>query len=148
VNNPGPSYLRLGKVGESIYHVTPPDIQPGRWIEVHNSSDRYAILTTGAGLQIAMNSWRHKAEYVEYSIFSMPLWSMNEKNSQSQMLSMHDEVVTIEEHLIDGGFGSWLLEAKAMAPSVGCLIKPVGLNPEVCGTVASQTSLIKLGGLS
>jgi len=146
VENAGPSYLRLGKAGEPTFHLAQPSIAPGIPLLVKRGDERRAILSTGAGLQIAMD-WGKTDEYAAYSIYSMPLWSMADKATQSQFLHAHDEIVTIEDHLLDGGFGSWLLEASATRPELKCRIRPIALTSNVCGTVGTQHTLNKLGGL-
>ena len=51
-------------------------------------------------------------------------------------------------HGVNIGFGSWLLEARAMDPTLACAITLRALSPDVCGTVGSQATLNRLGGLS
>lgn len=146
VAHPGPSYLRLGKAGEPNFHAQVPDIAPGRWLRVNDGDERRVLLSTGAGLQIAM-TWVTKDEHAGRAVYSMPLWSMAEKPAQAEALRARADVLTIEDHLQDGGFGSWLLEARAMDPTVDCRVRPIALSPEVCGTVGSQATLNRLGGL-
>lgn len=146
VDHPGPSYLRLGKAGEPTFHDAPPEVAPGRWLKVRPGSSKRAILSTGAGLQIAMD-WAATPEYADRALYSMPLWSMVDKAAQAGALREHDDIMTLEDHLLDGGFGSWLLEARAMAPGVDCQVRPVALSPEVCGTVGSQATLHRVGGI-
>lgn len=143
VANPGPSYLRLGKAGEPNFHAGPPDVAPGRWLRVRNGDERRVLLSTGAGMQIAME----RETYADLAVYSMPLWSMSEKLAQCELLRTRVEVLTIEDHLQDGGFGSWLLEARAADPMLDCIVRPIALSPEVCGTVGSQSTLNRLGGL-
>lgn len=147
VENPGPSYLRLGKAGEPNFHAAPPEVAPGRWLRVRDGQGERALLSTGAGLQIAMD-WVAKDEHADRAVYSMPLWSMADKRAQADALRAHREVVTLEDHLQDGGFGSWLLEAKAMDITLDCVVRPVALSPDVCGTVGSQATLNRLGGLT
>jgi transketolase len=147
VEHPGPSYLRLGKAGEPDLHAAAPDVAPGRWLKLRGGSESRAILSTGAALQIALQV-AEQQEFAGWSVYSMPLWSMAEKASQTALLHRFDEVVTVEDHLQDGGFGSWLLEAKARDPSLRCAIRTRALSPEVCGTVGSQATLNRLGGLA
>ncbi|QEL57703.1 transketolase family protein [Chromobacterium paludis] len=146
VANPGPSYLRLGKAGEPNFHQAPPYVSPGSWLKVRDGGTRRAMLTTGAGLQIAMD-WVARDEYSDRAVYSMPLWSMSDKAAQIEPMRVHEEIVTLEDHLLDGGFGSWLLEAKTLQPDVSCIVRPVALTPDVCGTVGSQATLNRLGGL-
>ena len=146
IANPGPSYLRLGKAGEPNFHTAPPTVGPGRWMKVRTGTNKHAILSTGAGLQIAI-AWTSKPEHSNDTVSSMPLWSMADKAAQTEVLRIHDQVMSIEDHLQDGGFGSWLLEAKALDATLNCRIYPVGLSPEVCDAVGSQAMLNRLGGL-
>lgn len=146
VENPGPSYLRLGKAGEPNFHAAPPDVAPGRWLNVHSGNAKRALLSTGAGLQIAMD-WVVKDEHANRSVYTMPLWSMADKAAQIETLQVFDEVVTLEDHLQDGGFGSWLLEATVHDPRLSCIVRPISLSSDVCGTVGSQATLNRLGGL-
>ncbi len=146
IQNPGPSYLRLGKAGEPNFHAAPPTVAPGCWLQVRSGTGRRAIVSTGAGLQIAMD-WVDRDEYLDRAVYSMPLWSMENKAAQVAALHKLDEVLTLEDHLQDGGFGSWLLEARALDQAIKCIVRPVALNSEVCGTVGSQATLNSLGGL-
>lgn len=146
VEQPGPSYLRLGKAGEPCFHQAPPAVAPGEWLKVRPGEGQRAILSTGAGLQSAMD-WVSKAEHADRTVYSMPLWSMAAKASQALYLRQHAEVLTIEDHLTDGGFGSWMLEAKALDADLICRVHSIALTSEVCGTVGSQATLNKLGGL-
>jgi transketolase len=145
VEHPGPSYLRLGKAGEPNFHSDPPQVEPGKWLKVRAGDDKRVLLSTGAGLQIAMD-WIKNREYSARTVYSMPLWSMVDKMAQTAQLSAHEEVLTIEDHLLDGGFGSWLLEAVALT-GTSATVRPIALSPEVCGTVGSQSTLNQLGGL-
>jgi len=143
-SNPGPSYLRLGKSGEPNFHGRSPDVAPGRWLLVRNGDERHVLLSTGAGMQIAIES----VKYADRAVYSMPLWSMNDKAAQPEFLRNRVEVLTIEDHLLDGGFGSWLLEAHALDETVNCIVRPMSLHAEVCGAVGSQATLNRLGGIT
>lgn len=147
IEHPGPSYLRLGKAGEPNFHTYPPEIAPGQWLRVRDGDARRILLSTGAGLQIAME-WAGFPAYATHAVCSMPLWSMANKVDQLPMLRRLDEVITIEDHLQDGGFGSWLLETRALDPTISCAVVIRALNPEVCGSVGSQAMLNRLGGLA
>ena len=146
VDNPGPSYLRLGKAGEPNFHAAPPDIAPGRWLKIKEGEPGRALLSTGAGLQISMDL-AASPEHIRRTVYSLPLWSMASKSDQVGMLKSLNDVVTVEDHLYDGGFGSWLLEARALDHAITCAVHLRALAPEVCGTVGSQATLNRLGGL-
>lgn len=146
VAHPGPSYLRLGKAGEPNFHAAPPEVAPGRWLKVFDAAPSRALLSTGAGLQVAMRM-AQTGESAGRTVYSMPLWSMAAKAEQPRFLAQLEDVLTVEDHLYDGGFGSWLLEARARDPSLRCAVHPLALSPDVCGTVGSQATLNRLGGL-
>lgn len=144
IANPGPSYLRLGKAGEPNFHSVPPDVAPGRWLKVREANDKQVFLSTGSGLQIAMDLTKTQ-EYAHRSVYSMPLWSMATKAEQANQLRDYEDVVTVEDHLYDGGFGSWLLEAIGNHNGLVCKVKIKALKSDVCGTVASHAVLNRLG---
>ena len=146
VSNPGPSYIRLGKAGEPNFHKKLTGLQPGKWIKVHSGSDKKILLTTGAGLGIAME-WIKSPKYADRSVYSIPIWSMEQKINQIKNLCKFDDIITIEDHLQDGGFGSWLMEAKSISDTLECRLKIQALSSDVCGTVGSQSILNALGGL-
>ncbi len=147
VENAGPSYLRLGKAGEPNFHAAPPQVEPGKWLRIRPGSDKRTILTTGATIQIALD-WLVKGEHADRSVHTMPLWSMMSKAAQIDQLRTFENVVTLEDHLLDGGFGSWLLEANSIDRTLSSRLQPIALQPNVCGTVGSQSMLNKFGGLS
>lgn len=151
VANPQPSYLRLGKAGEPCYHAEVPELSPGRWLRVRDGEGaaERCILSTGAALQLAMD-WQARPEYADSAVCSLPLWSMAAKREQAAQCARWQEVMTLEDHLLDGGFGSWMLEAQALAAAQGAAttrVHPRALDAAVCGTVGSQAMLNRLGGL-
>jgi transketolase len=146
-DNPQPSYLRLGKSGEKKMHATVPTIAVGKWLPVHLSDkSRSAWLSTGAALQLAA-SWLDENSEQEFSLFSMPLWSMSSKPLQAEQVSQWDSLTTIEDHLIDAGFGSWMLESLQTKRELLQRVRLHALDPKVCGLVGTQGSLNSLGGL-
>jgi transketolase len=147
VANPQPSYLRLGKAGEPCFHAEVPDVAPGRWLDVKPGAGGRGLISTGAALGLAME-WQAQPGQARHGVFSMPLWSMASKGQQAARLREFEELLTLEDHLQDGGFGSWMLEALAADEhNTGTRVRPIALGPEVCGTVASQATLNRLGGL-
>jgi len=148
--NPQPSYLRLGKAGEPNFHPVVPDVVPGKWLRVAESLDAgdgcSTLLSTGAAMGIAMD-WRNTPHFRLHSVHSMPLWSMASKPNQIAAVQPFESVETIEDHLCDGGFGSWLMEAVVGQPGVKTRLRTHALSSKVCGTVGSQNNLNALGGL-
>jgi transketolase len=148
INNPQPSYLRLGKVGEPCIHSQIPEVLPGEWVSIRDggeNSDTY--LTTGATLELVNKLLTESPDLDHYSLKSMPLWSMKAKSSQVRQVENSLTVRTVEDHLMDGGFGSWLLEATSIRPDLLARIKIRSLDSKVCGMVGKQATLNAEGGL-
>lgn len=149
VSNPQPSYLRLGKAGERDFHEhVVPDLLPGRWnpIRSADADSRVVLLSTGATLELAM-SMRELPEHRGCEVCTLPLWSMATKSLQAEQVGRHDAVTTLEDHLEDGGFGSWLSESLGRKPALRSRLSSMALSSDVCGLVGSQANLNKLGGL-
>jgi transketolase len=150
VANPQPSYLRLGKAGEPCFHDQVPEVKPGSWLQIKSgngsSTEKLAILTTGAALTASME-WSEDPELQGVAVCSLPLWGMRTKAGQGSEASRFQKIVTVEDHLSDGGFGSWLREALADDESFEGRLRTLGLDSAVCGMVGSQTMLNRLGGL-
>jgi len=150
IQNPQPSYLRLGKAGEPCIHKDIPTIRPGEWQPILNTEQRgnSALLTTGATLALGNTLATSNPLFSNHQLWTMPLWGMQYKNLQEQQVSIFDSITTIEDHLIDGGFGSWMLESLVHSPQLLPKIQIKALNPIVCGLVGDQAELNSIGGLS
>jgi transketolase len=149
IENPQPSYLRLGKAGEEIFHQSVPNISPGKWLLVRHG-DAYAetFLTTGATLQLAHDLISSNSILSNRAIHSLPMWGMSSKHLQAKQVASISSVLTLEDHLIDGGFGSWMLESLILNPNLISKIKIKSLDPIVCGMVGKQETLNCAGGLT
>jgi transketolase len=150
VAHPQPSYLRLGKAGEPVFHGAVPDVAPGRWLQVAAGSTgpvRRTLLTTGAALALAME-WSGREPYDGHAVHSLPLWGLAHKGAQPASVGAWAGVVTVEDHLADAGFGSWLREAVSVEPGLADRIATKALDARVCEHVAGQAALNPLGGLT
>lgn len=148
--HPQPSYLRLGKAGEPCLHKDVPDVGPGKWLKVcegNGTNIHKTLLTTGAPLAQA-SSWRSSDGYAGFALHSLPLWGMASKTTQQEQVAAWDSVVTVEDHLQDGGFGSWMLEAITTKPELLQRLTLKALDPKVCGMVGTQSVLNQAGGLT
>lgn len=147
VDNPQPSYLRLGKAGEPNYHNDVPTVEPGVWLNVcSDGMQDKCILSTGATLGLA-HEWAKHEDFKGYTICSMPLWGMKYKTLQEKMLIGYNSVMTIEDHLFDGGFGSWMIESVYRKINNEITLNCKALSHEVCGKVGSQSYLNRIGGI-
>lgn len=145
VENPQPTYLRLNKSGEC--NVTPPNqkMEPGIWNVIKKPKNGKLLLTTGNTLNIAKNVIDNHLP--EWGLATLPLWSQKTKSLQLNQISNYKNVITLEDHLQDGGFGSWLLESCVGYSEINKL-KNITLDPEICGSVGDQNFLNEKFGLS
>ena len=100
-----------------------------------------ALLTTGATLPLAVDA----ADLVRgWDVASLPLWNTEcVQHTLPEWASKYDRVITVEDHLAAGGFGSFVREILPKAN-----IRSVCLDPTVCGMVGTQAALNEAGGLS
>jgi transketolase len=145
VENPQPSYLRLKKAGEPIFCNKNQIINPGNWNEVIAPKNDKIFLTTGGGLQIAHKLKESRIEYKEYGIYTCPIWGASLKQKQQEFINKFDEIITVEDHLADCGFGSWLRESISL-PESHLKIKVKALSLEVIGKVGSEEYLLYEAG--
>lgn len=148
-SHPQPSYLRLGKAGEALVHTQrDPVVDPGRPVPVFGPDDaNCVVLTTGAALPLAHAALRTGALGDRWKLLSLPLWSESSKAAIATAVAGCDAIVTVEDHLRAGGFGSFLQELLADA-DLPPLMRNVALSTRVCGQVAGQSALNALGGLT
>lgn len=145
-DNPGPSYLRLGKAGEDNFSPKRSKLQSGIFNPVRKlNGSKSAVIVTGAILQDVISYYTNSNE-VDFDILTCPIWGMDQKSEIEGQLAQYSRIVTVEDHLIDAGFGSWILEA--LEPKSRSKLRIIGLLNAVCGLVGSQSLLNQLGGIS
>ena len=145
LNDSAPYYLRLGKSGEPRYHKNIPEINLGELLEVSIKREDSIIISTGATLDYAVKM-RNRI-FPDYSVYSMPLWGMRSKEEIRRIAASKQHIITVEDHLLDGGFGSWMLEAIDRNSTPELLVEHRYLSDEVCGMVGKQTVLNQVNGL-
>lgn len=147
VDNPQPSYLRLGKAGEPNIHKKEPIVEPGEWLQICPPSDKEngaIFLTTGSTLNLAISE-RSKPSFSDYGVYSVPLWGMKYKCKQLSKIKEFKNLIPIEDHLLDGGFTSWLLESSVGQKDVLEKFCPRFLTAEACQNVAKAETLWNFG---
>ena len=148
VKNPQPSYLRLGKVGEkNLRSDIPNNMGSGLWMPIQiNKNATHTYVTTGASAQI-VSKWLENKIGNDSNFYSVPIWSSKDRLMQVQKFEKYKSITSVEDHLIDGGFGSWLLESLPTNTGLRDKLDLRALSPEVCGLVGDQNFLHNLGGL-
>jgi transketolase len=143
--NPSPSYLRLKKAGEPNYNVKKVEIVPGLWNEIISSKNNKILLSTGGGLNMAIKLINSDKKYKEYGLYSCPIWGAKYRHNQEEQLNKFDEIITIEDHLLDCGFGSWIRES-IVIPDFHLKLINKGLSENVIGRVGTEEYLLTKDG--
>lgn len=146
IRRPGPSYLRLKKSGEKNFSSKELQITPGYWNKIIPSKNGKTFLTTGGGLQLAINYIANSEAHSEYGIYTCPIWGDKYSVLQQMQINQFNEIVTVEDHLLAGGFGSWLRESVVDIES-HIKIKHKALNNLVIGKVGKEDFLYRISGL-
>ena len=141
--NPQPSYLRLDKNEHKDESSKKINLSPGKIIKLINGNPKKIILTTGSVQDIARNIISKK--FNDYSLYSMPLWGMKTKNVTKNIIKKFDEIITIEDHFYDGGFGSWIKECTNNT-NIKTKIKSKYIDSNVINEVGSKEYLLKKFG--
>lgn len=141
VNHPGPSYLRLGKAGEKILHsVTGIDKGP---LEVRHGDNVCALISTGGVLDVALaTATVLESAGIHAAVYSNP-WLSPVKTEWFDQYSKYSVLVTVEEHVSEGGLGMIIGNSQAVR---GKLLS-FSVGQDLNGQVGSQTFLRQKAGL-
>jgi transketolase len=109
--NDGPGYLRLGKNGESNIHNECPTLSLGTPIELL-AGDAGLILSTGNVTELAVLAAQDLLDTagLKMAVWTVPFVKPLFPDVLRDLVSTFPFVVTVEEHVRAGGFGSALLE--------------------------------------
>ncbi len=140
---PQPSYLRLDKSLDLNSKNSRTYLSPGKWILKSKGRDPKKLLVSTGSVQKDCINFLKKNN--KYNWFSIPIWGMNSKVKQFKELKKYKEIVTIENHLQDGGFGSWINEILSLRKN-NINIQNKFISSEVIGKVGSENFLNNLYG--
>lgn len=143
----GPAYLRLGKAGEPLLHPETPRTVPGEILCLQRAAGGRTFLTTGATLKMALDLARTPPLADRWSVCSLPVWGNHVRASVRDFVKRFTRVVTLEDHLQSGGFGSYVRECLEDEPVLQERVRCCALSENVCGLVADQATLNRRGGL-
>ena len=147
-DNPCPMYLRLHKVGEPKLSLDKSALELGGICCILNPNSGTSSTNSA---KICIMAVGHLAERVvalckekksSTPVYSVPLWGKPANELFSSRLSEFDIVITVEDHILEGGFGSYAMEVAAMK-SLKTRVIPVALGSNVIGCVAREETLIK-----
>ncbi len=145
--NPQPSYLRLDKSLDLTFSNIRKSLNPGDWILQKKVTNSKKIIISTGSTSADCEKFLNKKNNSKYSWYSIPIWGMKNKKKQIKKLFKYNEIITFENHMQDGGFGSWIneiLSLKKVNHRVNILNKFI--SSKVIGKVGSENYLNKLYG--
>ena len=144
--NPQPSYLRLDKSLDLNINRKKKIFRPGEWCLKNNGKQpNKLLLSTGSTHKNCLMYLKKKN--FNYTWYTIPIWGMKSKNNQFKKLSKYKEIITFENHLQDGGFGSWVNEIISTKKNKKKIfVYNKFISSKVIGKVGSNKYLDKLYG--
>lgn len=148
----GPGYIRLNKTGEIDVHARTDQVSllPGEFIQVLNGK-RVVVLAIGAitgkikdEIRMLNNGW---------SLYSSPFVGVYNKAQLLNFIENYEQIITVEEHQLNGGFGASILEVYSdmffeeeimKMPK----IKRIGIKNKFLGYAGDQDFLRQASGLT
>ncbi len=143
----GPLYVRIARGGEDIISSRfKPKI--GKAIEFKKSKQCYFI-TTGVSSHIAKKASAilSKVHNIDCGVLHFATIKPLDKDSLKRILKKAKKVITVEENVKAGGFGSSILEFASEA-GINTKIKLLGLEDKFIDKYGSQDELLIKSGLS
>jgi len=136
-----PAYLRLGRAGEPMLHAPDTEITLGRANWFRRGTD-IALLATGPILGRALRAADVLATRgISASVASFHAFFPLDAAAVREAAADHRAILTVEEHSVEGGFGSRVAEALLMAglaPRFG----KYGVTGALRGRIGSQSWLL------
>lgn len=143
--NANPSYLRLGKGGEPLINAGPLGLRAEN-IVVEEGPDGVICWTGGIGAKALEAASLLKEIGIGPTLISVPVIS---DKTISQLLAFADgkKILSLEEHTLSGGFGSWILEVASNTGYSGQIAR-IGVTRETNTQIGTQNYLLEFTGLS
>jgi transketolase len=147
VQGVGPSYLRLGRAGESAVHSGDFAWTPGKAITLRAGKD-ITLIAAGDMLGTAVKAADKLAEKgFQAAVMSMHTIKPLDAEAVIEAARSTPIVVTLEEHGIIGGLGSAVAETLCEADLSGVRFRRIALPSEFCKIVGDQDYLRRCFGL-
>ncbi|CAN2230971.1 COG3958 Transketolase, C-terminal subunit [Candidatus Planktophila versatilis] len=145
-NTMKPAYLRLGKVSDDLPEDPTKKLEFGKFRELVSGNDG-TILFTGSLGSIALNARKVLLNKgLEIAVCSVPMIS-NIDITYLEKASNKGLIVTIEEQVVRGGFGSAVLEAISLS-GIDARIGIIGATQKNLSLIGDQQFLRKSNGIS
>lgn len=151
-NHKGPGYVRLNKAGEPSVHGLSGQLamRPGRFTAVQDGED-VLVIATGALVHPMLVELRQQKS--KWALWSAPFVGQYDTNYMISIGQRFRRIVTVEEHQLNGGFGSSVVESLSDLYAQGRIpemprVKRIAVPNIFIGTSGSQEYLRKEAGLT
>jgi transketolase len=148
----GPGYVRINKSGELPVHEPASAIEfiPGQLHAVRPGTG-VAVLATGAIVGRAVEEINASGK--DWAVYSVPFVGAYDRVSLLALAARYQLLVTMEEHQLNAGFGSSIIEALSDLYAGGDLdhmpkVKRIGIPNVFISTAGSQDYLRSAAGVS
>lgn len=146
---PHPIYIRLGKGGDKVISEEKNGFTLGKSIKMREGKDGMFI-TTGVMTQLALETAKIlETKGIDAGIVHVHTIKPFDTDGVIKAIESVKAVITVEEHIVNGGLGSAVLEACSdVRPSLLPKIARVGIPDKFATEYGSQNSLLKHWGIT
>jgi transketolase len=146
---PHPIYIRLAKGGDRVVSAEQNGFELGKSIKMKDGVDGLFI-TTGVMTQLALETAEVlKAQGVDVGVLHVHTIKPFDTSGVVSAIESVKAVVTVEEHIVNGGLGSAVLEScSELHAELLPKISRIGIPDKFATEYGSQSSLLKHWGIT
>ena len=146
---PHPIYIRLAKGGDRVVSAEQNGFELGKSIKMKTGVDGMFI-TTGVMTQLALETAEIlKGDGVDVGVLHVHTIKPFDVSGVISAIENVKAVVTVEEHIVNGGLGSAVLEScSELRPELLPKISRIGIPDKFATEYGSQGSLLKHWGIT
>ena len=146
---PHPIYIRLARGGDPIVSKDDLGFELGKSIKMRSGADGLFV-TTGVMTQLALETADIlKAKGVDIGVLHVHTIKPFDVGGVISAIEGVKAVVTVEEHIVNGGLGSAVLEScSELRPELLPKISRIGIPDKFATEYGSQNSLLKHWGIT
>ena len=146
---PHPIYIRLAKGGDRVVSAEQNGFELGKSIKMKDGVDGLFI-TTGVMTQLALETAEIlKVKGVDVGVLHVHTIKPFDTSGIISAIEGVKAVVTVEEHIVNGGLGSAVLEScSELIPELLPKISRIGIPDKFATEYGSQSSLLKHWGIT
>jgi len=146
---PHPIYIRLARGGDPIVSAEKNGFELGKSIKMRDGVDGLFV-TTGVMTQLALKTADVlKADGVDVGVLHVHTIKPFDADEVVSAIGKVKAVVTVEEHIVNGGLGSAVLEScSELRPELLPKISRIGIPDKFATEYGSQNSLLQHWGIT